>query len=181
MKNTSILLTSALIVPFILKSQDTPLPSNEGYTISEVIIKDSVSADDLMKRAIAWAQKKHPKYEKINAVGGTNKVECDVEFKIKPKELNPPHDFSGKITMHVKIEVKFGKYKYTINKVQHIADNGKNSGGDITKEIAECGSVLLPELTWKKIKREGILDTRILTEDIKDAMSTPAKTITEDW
>lgn len=155
--------------------------NDDGFTITEIIIKDSVPAKELLGRATAWAQKKHPKFEKQNAVGGTTKVESDVEFKIKPKELNPSHDFSGKIIMHVKIEVKDGKYKYTINKVRHIADNGKNSGGDITKDIAECGSMFLPEMTWKKIKGEAIRDANIVAEDIKDAMSTPVKTISEDW
>lgn len=155
--------------------------NDDGFTITEIIIKDSVPAKELLGRATVWAQKKHPKFEKQNAVGGTTKVESDVEFKIKPKELNPSHDFSGKIVMHVKIEVKDGKYKYTINKVRHIADNGKNSGGDITKDIAECGSMFLPEMTWKKIKGEAIRDANIVAEDIKDAMSTPVKTVSEDW
>ncbi|MEW6774427.1 MAG: hypothetical protein AB1304_10575 [Bacteroidota bacterium] len=83
--------------------------------------------------------------------------------------------------MHVKIEVKDGKYKYTINRVKHIADNGKNSGGDITKDIPECGSMFLPELTWKKIKGEAIKDANLLAEDIKDAMSAPVKAPSEDW
>lgn len=155
--------------------------TNDGYTVTEIIIKDSVPAKELLGRATTWAQKKHPKYEKENAVGGTTKVEADVEFKIKPKELNPSHDFSGKILMHVKIEVKDGKYKYTINKVRHVADNGKNSGGDITKDIAECGSMFLPEMTWKKIKGEAVKYAYIVAEDIKDAMSTPVKVTTEDW
>lgn len=155
--------------------------TEDGYTVSEVIIKDSVPAKDLLARATTWAKKKHPKYEKINAVGGTTKVELDVDFYIKPKELNPPHDYTGKILMHIKIEIKDGKYKYTINQVKHIADNGKNSGGDITKDIPECGTMFLPDMTWKKIKGEAVKDVYIVIEDIKDAMSTPVKVVSEDW
>ncbi|GIV26704.1 MAG: hypothetical protein KatS3mg027_0518 [Bacteroidia bacterium] len=165
----------------VLFSQSTLSPAEDGFTITEIIVKDSVSAKELLNRATVWAQKKHPKYDKVNAVGGTTKVELEAEFKIKPKELNPPYDFTGKIVMHVKIEVKDGKYRYTINKVKHIADNGKNSGGDITKEIAECGSMFLPEMTWKKIKAEAIKDANVLAEDIKDAMSTPYKAVSDEW
>ncbi len=168
-----------LLTPFTVSAQT--LLNNEGFVLTEIIIKDSVSAKDLFDRTTVWAQRKHPKYEKVNAVGGTSKVEFDAEFKIKPKELNPSHDYSGKILMHVKVEVKFGKYKYTVNKVKHVADNGKNSGGDITKDIPECGSMFLPELTWKKIKGEAIRDANILIEDLKDAMSAPVKLPSEDW
>jgi len=171
---------SMIVSPFIYFAQQS-ITNNDGYTVTEIIIKDSVSSKELLGRATEWAQKKHPKYEKINAVGGSTRVETDVEFKIKPKELNPQFDFTGKIVMHVKIEVKDGKYKYTINKVRHIADNGKNSGGDITRDIAECGSMFLPEMTWKKIKGEAVKDAYIVAEDIKDAMSTPVKTNSEDW
>ncbi len=183
MKRVFLLLPSLMIIILSQKNiiAQQSIISDEGFTITEIIIKDSVPAKELLGRATTWAQKKHPKFEKQNAVGGTTRVESDVEFKIKPKELNPPHDFTGKIVMHVKIEVKDGKYKYTINKVKHIADNGKNSGGDITKDIAECGSMFLPEMTWKKIKGEAIRDANIVAEDIKEAMSTPVKTVSEDW
>lgn len=180
MKKIELFYLLVMIIPFVAMAQQ-PINNDDGFTITEIIIKDSVPAKDLIARATAWAQKKHPKYEKANAVGGSTKVELDTEFKIKPKELNPSHDYSGKILMHVKIEVKDGKYKYTINKVKHIADNGKNSGGDITKDIPECGSMFLPELTWKKIKGEAIKNANILAEDIKDAMSAPVKAPSEDW
>lgn len=166
-------------LPFFILAQS--FTNNDGFTITEIIIKDSLPAKELINRAIAWAQKKHPKYEKENAVGGTAKIELDAKFKIKPKELNPPHDYTGVISMHVKIEVKDGKYRYTINKVHHTADNGKNSGGDITKDIPECGTMLLPDMTWKKIKGEAIRQANVLAEDLKDAMSIPVKTTSEDW
>jgi hypothetical protein len=174
----SFLLLLLINSPILLLAQSAI--NNDGFTITEIVIKDSVSAKELMNRATAWAQKKHPKYEKENAVGGTTRVELDAKFKIKPKELNPPHDYTGVISMHVKIEVKDGKYRYTINKVRHIADNGKNSGGDITKDIPECGTMLLPDMTWKKIKGEAIRQANVVAEDLKDAMSTPVKTISED-
>ena len=164
-----------------LSAQQTAAITDEGFTITEIVIKDSVPAKDLIKRATHWAQKKTPRYEKINAIGGASKIEADVEFKIKPKELNPSHDYSGKIIMHVKIEVKDNKYKYTINKVRHIADNGKNSGGDISKDIPECGTMFLPELTWKKIKGEAIKYANVVAEEIKDVMSSPVKEISDDW
>lgn len=181
MKKNDFLFISILSIVFCNPSIAQKSLSDDGYTITEIIIKDSVPAKELLGRATVWAQKKHPKYDKLNAISGTTKVEVDVEFDIKPKELNPPHDFTGHIVMHVKIEVKDGKYKYTINKVIHLADNNKNSGGDITKDIAECGSMFLPEMTWKKIKGESIKNANIVAEDIKDAMSTPVKAESEDW
>ena len=164
-------------ITFSAKAQN----NEEGFTITEIIIKDSVPAKELLNRATYWAQKKHPKYDKQNAVGGSARVELDAEFKIKPKELNPPFDYTGKIVMHVKVEVKDGKYKYTINKIKHIADNRKNSGGDITKDIPECGSISLPEMTWRKIKGEAIHNAHMLADDLKDAMSTPYKASSDEW
>lgn len=159
----------------------TNLSKEEQIVLTEVVIKDSIPAKELLKRATHWAQSKHAKYEKINAVGGNTKVELDAFFKIKPKELNPTQDYTGKIIMHVKIEVKDGKYKYTINQIKHVADNGKNSGGDIAKNIPECGSMFLPDLTWKKIKSEALKDANFVAEDIKDAFSAPVKETSEDW
>jgi hypothetical protein len=37
----------------------------------------------------------------------------------------------GSITMHVSIDAKEGKYRYTISKLNHNAKNGDYTGGDV--------------------------------------------------
>lgn len=129
-----------------------------------------ITSSEVLKRAINWVKMETPKFEKAVGVTTGSKAECTATFKYKPKELNPQSDVEGTITMHVSIEAKENKYRYTITKITHTSKNSAFTGGDIYQEVPQCGSMKMSNELWKRIKSEALKDTNILVNDLKDSM-----------
>ena len=99
-----------------------------------------------------------------------------ITFPYKPKELNPVADVQGTITMHVSIDAKEGKYRYTISKLNHSAKNVDYTGGDVYSEVPKCGSMKLPTELWKRIRSEAFKQSGIIANEIKEAMKVSSTT-----
>lgn len=125
---------------------------------------------EILKRAVNFVKIESPKYTKGNGVTTGSKAECVATFAYKPKELNPQADVQGTFTMHISIDAKEGKYRYTISKITHNAKNAENSGGDVYSEVPKCGSMKLPNEMWKHMRSEALKDAGILIADLKAAM-----------
>jgi hypothetical protein len=78
--------------------------------------------------------------------------------------------------MHVSIDAKEGKYRYTISKLSHNAKNAEYTGGDIYSEVPKCGSMKLPPDMWKRIKSEALKQSGLLATDLKEAMKISSTT-----
>ena len=155
-------------------------PKNETkYT--EVVPTDSVPASELLKRAVNWVKEEVPKYEKTNGVTTSGKAECVATFSVKPKELNPECDYTGTVTMKVVIECKDNKYRYTVSGITHKSKTGKTSGGSFDNVIPECGSMIMSDLQWKKIKGEAIRCVNLAINDLKEGMLKDSKGFGDDW
>src|SRR5436305_589702 len=92
------------------KEEDEFAKKKVETKLSEVIPTDSISAAELLKRAVSWIKVESEKYKKSSGTTTANKAECSASFPVKPKELNPEVDYTGKITMKVVIECKDSKY-----------------------------------------------------------------------
>lgn len=155
-----------------LDGTPAPAPADGSAPAADTVapaLKPLVSSE-ILKRAVNWVKIENPKYTKSNGVNSGSKAECVVTCKYKPKELNPQADVEGTITMHMSIEAKDGKYRYTISKITHNSKNADMSGGDLYSEVPKCGSMKLPPDLWKKIKSEGMKDAGIVASDLKEAM-----------
>lgn len=148
---------------------------------TETIPTDSVPATELLKRAVNWVKLDAPKYDKLNGVTTTAKAECVASFTVKPKELNPPCDYTGTVTMKVLVECKDNKYRYTISTIKHVSKSGKTTGGSIDNIVPECGSMIMSDIQWKKIKGEAIKCANFLITDLKEAMFLDSKGYGDDW
>jgi hypothetical protein len=148
--------------------------------LSEVVLLDSIPSKVIMDRAVNWAKLETPKYIKSNRVSSGSKVECVATFTTKPKQLNPEFDYTGKISMKVSIEVKDGKYRYTISNIQHKSNNGKVNGGSIDNVVPESGSMAMDDVTWKKLKGEAMRNAQIVANDIKEFM-IKENTNNDEW
>jgi hypothetical protein len=148
---------------------------------TEVIPTDSVPATELLKRAVNWVKLEAPKYDKTNGVTTSGKAECMATFTVKPKELNPECDYTGTVTMKVVIECKDNKYRYTISGITHKSKTGKTTGGSIDNVVPECGSMIMSDLQWKKIKGLAINCVNTAINDLKEGMITDSKGFGDDW
>lgn len=156
-----------------------PLPSTpnaDGSLPVDTNPPKGMAASEILKRAVNFVKMENKKYTKGNGVTTGSKAECVVTFAYKPKELNPTADVQGTITMHLSIDAKEGKYRYTISKLNHNAKNGDYTGGDIYGEVPKCGSMKLPPDMWKRLKSEAFKQSAILANDVKEAMKISSTT-----
>lgn len=151
-------------------------PNDDGSIPVDTNAPAGMAVSEILKRAVNFVKMENKKYTKGNGVTTGSKAECLVTFNYKPKELNPAADVQGTITMHVSIDAKEGKYRYTISKLSHNAKNGDYTGGDIYAEVPKCGSMKLPPDMWKRIKSEAFKQSALLVEDLKEAMKISSTT-----
>ena len=152
------------------KQEDEFAKKKVETKFSEVVPTDSLGVGDLMKRAMAWTKAESDKYIKTGITNSGTKVECMASFPVKPKELNPGVDFTGKITMKVVIECKDSKYRYTVSDIKHISKTGNTNGGSVDNVVPECGSMGMNELVWKKLKGQALVGAGLVVADIKTGM-----------
>jgi hypothetical protein len=171
------------------KSSEVPKKEEDEFAkkkpetkIQEVIPTDSIPASELMKRAVAWIKVESDKYKKSSGTTTGSKAECAVSFPVKPKELNPEVDYTGKITMKVVIESKDSKYRYTISEIQHVSKSGKTTGGSIDNTVPECGSMAMNDIIWRKLKGEAMRGASLVVTDLKAGMGKIEQEVkTEEW
>jgi hypothetical protein len=152
------------------------VPNADGSIPVDTNPPKGMAASEILKRAVNFVKMENKKYTKGNGVTTGTKAECVVTFAYKPKELNPTADVQGSITMHVSIDAKEGKYRYTISKLSHNAKNAEYTGGDIYSEVPKCGSMKLPPDMWKRIKSEALKQSGLLATDLKEAMKISSTT-----
>lgn len=150
--------------------------------ITEVVNTDSISAGELLQRAVNWVKLESNVYGKSSGVTTGSKAECNATFTVKPKELNPEVDYTGKISMKITIECKDNKYKYTISQIKHISTSGKTTAGSIDNKVPECGSMAMGDIVWKKLKGEALRGANKVVEDLKEGMQKDSKEVEkEEW
>lgn len=151
-------------------------PNEDGSIPADTNPPKGMAVSEILKRAINFVKIESAKYTKGSRVTTGSKAECIVSFNYKPKELNPTADVQGTITMHISIEAKEGKYRYTISKINHNAKNADYSGGDVYSEVPTCGSMKMPPDIWKRIRSEAFKQSALLTNDLKEAMKISSTT-----
>jgi hypothetical protein len=152
------------------------IPNADGSLPVDTNPPKGMAVSEILKRAVNFVKTENKKYTKGNGVTTGSKAECIVTFVYKPKELNPTADVQGTITMHLSIDAKEGKYRYTISKLSHNAKNADYTGGDVYAEVPKCGSMKLPPDMWKRIKSEAFKLSGVLATDVKEAMKISSTT-----
>ena len=192
--------TFKLSITFLLGSvlgfsQEVTESFKDSRKIQEVVTLDPVQKEgdtasakpvasgEVLKRALNFIRTENSKYNKSTIVNVGNKAECMVSFKYKPKELNPKSDVEGVFTMHLSVEAKDGKYRYSITKLIHTSKNSDCTGGDIYADVPICGSMRLSPPQWKQMKSEALKNTTILITDLKETMKVSSALSVEkdDW
>lgn len=151
-------------------------PDADGNVPADTNPPRGMAVSEILKRAVNFVKTESKKYTKGNGVTTGSKAECVISFPYKPKELNPAADVQGTISMHVSIDAKEGKYRYTISKLSHNAKNADYSGGDVYSEVPKCGSMKMPPDIWKRIRSEAFKQSSVVVADLKEAMEISSTT-----
>jgi hypothetical protein len=177
------LLSQAVSYAQTEKAADDEFAQKKTETkLTEVVVTDSLPASELLKRAVNWIKMENPKYKKTSGTTTAAKAECIASFPVKPKELNPGVDYSGKITMKVVIECKDSKYRYIVSDIKHISKNGLATAGSIDNKVPECGSMSMDENCWKKLRGEALKNAALVVSDLKDGMFiVSSQAAKEEW
>lgn len=152
------------------KEEDEFAQKKAETKLTEVVGTDSLPPGELLKRAVNWVKAETPKYKKSAGATSGGKAECTASFQIKPKELNPEVDYTGKITMKVVIECKDNKYRYTVSDIKHTSKSGLTTAGSVDNLVPECGSNAMHDIVWKKLKGEAMRNAAQVVADIKEGM-----------
>jgi hypothetical protein len=142
----------------------------DGNEIVDTIPPPPAGIAEILKRAVNFVKIESNKYSKANGVTTGSKAEFTASFPYKPKELNPGADVQGTFTMHVSVEAKEGKYRYTISKIMHVAKNPEFTGGDVYADVPKCGSMKLPGDLWKHLRSEALKNAALVATDLKAFM-----------
>lgn len=142
----------------------------DGNEIQDTVPPPPASVSEILKRAVNFVKIESTKYTKANGVTTGSKAEFTANFVYKPKELNPQADVQGNFTMHVSVEAKEGKYRYTISKITHVAKNAEFTGGDVYSEVPKCGTMKLPIDQWKRMRSEALKNATLIATDLKAFM-----------
>lgn len=155
----------------------------DGNEIQDTVPPPPTSVSEILKRAVNFVKIESNKYTKTNGVTTGTKAEFTAAFPYKPKELNPQADVAGNFTMHVSVEAKDGKYRYTISKITHVAKNPEFNGGDIYSDVPTCGTMKLPIDQWKRMRSEALKNATLIATDLKAFMkkSSSAPIDADEW
>jgi|SRR5690606_29972494 len=176
------LLTSSLLFSQSNAAEDEFSKKKPETKFVEVVSTDSLGAGDLLKRANHWMSVRSDRYLKTGSSVTGTKTECLAVFPVKPKQLNPEVDYTGKITMKVIIECKNSRYRYTVSDIRHESKSGLTTAGSIDNEVPECGSVAMHDIMWRKLKAEALHNAALVVAEIKDSMSYDfVETNEDDW
>jgi hypothetical protein len=142
-----------------------------------------MNSAEILKRAVNYVKIETPKYTKGSGVTTGSKAECLATFVYKSKELNPQADADGTFTMHISIDAKDGKYRYTISKINHVAKNPEYTGGDVYSDVPKCGSMKISPELWKKLRSQAFKNATLLTNDLKEAMKISSNVVVngDEW
>jgi|GEM_PF-1280696 len=168
--------------PTETKVEDEFAKKQAETKLTEVIVTDSLPASDLAKRAEFWMKAESVKYRKTPPTTTGSKVECIASFPVKPKELNPQVDYTGKITMKVVVECKDSKYRYTVSEIKHVSKSGNVNGGSVDSPVAECGSMAMNDIVWRKLRGEALKGASKVVVDLKAGMAVePTEVKPDEW
>jgi hypothetical protein len=165
------------------KEDEFAVTKKKETKFTEVVTTDSLPASELLKRAVNFIKVENQHYKKTSGSTSGSKAEFIAMFPVKPKELNPQVDYTGKITMKVIIECKSSKYRYVVSDIRHLSKSGRTTAGSIDNDIPECGSMTMTDMVWKKLRAEALHNASLIVNDIKFGMNqlVPGGAQEEDW
>jgi hypothetical protein len=151
-------------------------------TYSEVIEVPSVTKDELYIRANTWLSRAFKSAKAVIDVqdkeAGKIIAKGNISAIIKVPLVGKQE--AGIINLTITIQTKDGKYKYTVDNLQHskppTTPGTWASIGPLEQEKAKAGMMVRPSLgEWKDLKEDTFKTIESMVEDLKKTMSKVEK------
>ena len=180
MKQTLFLILLATSMAFSQKykiDDDTKL-----ITYSEVIEVQNISKDELYLRANTWLSRAFKSAKAVidlqDKEAGKIIAKGNISAIIKVPLVGKQE--AGIINMTITLQTKDGKYKYTVDNLQHSRPMGTPGNwasiGPLEQEKAKAGMMVRPSQgEWKDLKEDAFKSIEEMIADLKKAMSKAEK------
>lgn len=154
-------------------------PETNKVTYWEVVEVAGASDDDLFNRAknFGTVDKENILKNDSDAKIYSTKSHFNVTYPSPMKGLN----HSGVVEYILTVYVKDGKYKYVFTDFMH--KSAKGNGGEVSRNIPECGKYTLIPAGWGSIKKQTAEEAEKLVLALKKGLGNPAKNSVNstDW
>ena len=180
-----LLMILVAVSPIISIGQSLPIDSETG----EVVFTDVVSVTDSSTKAIDLFYRAQEflvdvfvsadnviEYENAE----TGKIIVKGRFKLKPTMV-----MAGTVDFRMDIQVKDGRYKYTIKDLDHkccVGNTSPANGGNIKDERPDCGTFRFTMKGWRQVKDATVSEVNTLVLLLKNKMDiTSVESEEDDW
>ena len=179
---TILLLSSFLLLSFIVSAQDFPINEKTGKVSYEGIVQvEGNSATDLYIKANEWFAMR------FNSANNVIQMQDKDAGKIIGKgaiEVEKSGYHNGVFDFTIKFTSKEGRFKYVITDIVH-DKRGSNlncsGGGAIENEKPACGSMNMFKKHWNILKTQAHNKLTVLSNDLKNHMSNTNNDDNDDW
>lgn len=157
-------------------------PDTKLITYSEVIEVPNVSKDELYLRANTWLSRAFKSAKAVIDVqdkeAGKIIAKGNITTIIKVPLVGKQD--AGAVEMTITLQTKDGKYKYTVDNLQHLKPINTPgtwaSIGPLEQEKAKAGMMVRPSNSeWKDLKEDAFKTIEGMVEDLKKAMQKADK------
>lgn len=151
-------------------------------TYSEVVEVPNVSKDELYLRANTWLSRAFKSAKAVIDVqdkeAGKIIAKGNITTIIKVPLVGKQD--AGAVEMTITLQTKDGKYKYTVDNLQHSKPNNTPGNwasiGPLEQEKAKAGMMVRPSNSeWKDLKEDAFKTIEGMVEDLKKAMQKADK------
>lgn len=156
------------------------------FIMSYVVKVDSVSQQELYKRAQNWAETTFVSAKKITVVNDTANciLVLNPAFLISLKGENGELP-AGYIKYQITLQCKDGRYKLSLTDfTHHPGESSFGTGGNLNNAKPKCGYFVMAKGVWFNIREKALGYANHIRQLVQAAMDTTPKTNTnktDDW
>jgi hypothetical protein len=183
-------LAAVCLFAFVSRAEDTP-PESKPFAFSEVVTVEGATKDQLYSAALAWFGDAFRSAKTVLDVQDKDagRLVAKPSFTYTPKVFVGSARIKGAVRYEVVVEVKDGKYRYTIDGFTHEGTPGPggppSSFGLLTTDAKCPYPVEGPtsggkQETWEHLKALSKTAADTLTASLKRRMADATKT-GKDW
>lgn len=182
MKQLSLTVLLLGLASMAFSQKQTVDPDTKLITYSEVIEVPNVTKDELFLRANTWLSRAFKSAKAVidfqDKEAGKIIAKGNVSAIIKVPLVGKQE--AGIINLTITIQTKDGKYKYTVDNLQHSKPLGTPgtwaSIGPLEQEKAKAGMMVRPSQgEWKDLKEDTFKTIEGMVEDLKKSMGKTEK------
>ncbi len=165
----------------LFAQEELPKGKSGLVEFTEVVEVSGLSKAELYANAKAWFASN---YKSPNVIKSEDAMDGKINAKSMFKIMSKPGgtDKGGFVHYILNLEIKQGRYRYTINSLKHSdKTNTIGTGGKLEREEPFCGYEVMSAEMWKGIKELSVEGVKELIENLKKGMAYVESNKKSDW